>query len=177
MFDPISLGLQAVTSPQQRLAAANQFGNKLASNQMAQQYAQPTYWQTWDSPQPYNFGWDAAMQGWNTMSNLPSAIGNQFAFANMLNSANLNNYNQVAGPIDQTRIQSEANQKIAETNANALLQLQREKNQAVTPLITALLGGLGGMFGGGMTGFADTQSRQMAQLPTGSGAQPVNIRR
>lgn len=114
-----------------------------------------------DSFNPFaGMGMQTVAQGFNTMANLPGALANQFGFVNTLNSANQQAYNQAAAPVQIAR----------ERN-----QTELAKANMFAPLLQALIGGLGGITKG-MTGFADTASQQMAQLPSGSSARPVNFR-
>lgn len=115
-----------------------------------------------DSYQPFaGMGMATAMQGMNAMQNLPNSLASQFGWVNALNSANQQAYNQVAAPV---QIAHEKNQtELAKANMFA-------------PLLQALIGGIGGIAKQGMTGFKDTATSQMAQLPSGSSAQPVNFR-
>jgi hypothetical protein len=112
------------------------------------------------------------MQGVNTMQNLPTAMASQFGWANALNSANQQAYNQVAAPIDIARGNNAT--ELAKTKMLTDTALAQQNNQM--PLLQALIQGLSGNLGGGMTGFQNTASKQMAELPTGSSAKPVNFR-
>lgn len=126
----------------------------------------PMYWEPYNMPLqdplgPFS-GPAMAMQGMQTMQSLPNMIGGTYGFINALNSANKQAFDQTAAPVQMMRDK---------------LDFERERQGIMAPLLAALVGGLGGLTnGGGMSGFMDTASRQMAELPSGSAAKPVNWR-
>lgn len=140
----------------QRNAQPNSFLNGYDGNPFAN-----SFYGYNDFYQPFaDMGMNTVAQGFNTMANLPGALASQFGFVNAMNSANQQAYNQTAAPVQIAR----------ERN-----QTELAKANMFAPLLQALIGGLGGITKG-MTGFADTASKQMAQLPSGSSAQQVNFR-
>ncbi len=114
------------------------------------------------SYQPFaDMGMNTVAQGFGAMQNLPNALASQFGWTNALNSANQQAYNQAAAPV-----------QIAQHHD----QTELAKAGMFAPLLQALIGGIGNIAKTGMSGFKDTATSQMAQLPSGSSAQPVNFR-